>query len=159
MKGLSQLDLDFLTVHGDPYVVEAAVKGRQSTNLKILAVTFLTNLNRADLNQSLIKDGAISDLVKDRARIAFASGADGVICSANDIRKVRELKFPTKKIVVTPGIRPKGTLKNDQKRTGDPATALDDGADYLVIGRPITASKYPLKALNKITDQVLLGLK
>ena len=61
LKGLSQLGLDFVTVHGDPYVVKAAVKGRENTNLKILAVTFLTSLNRIDLNQSLIKDGKISE--------------------------------------------------------------------------------------------------
>ena len=158
VKGLSQFDLDFLTVHGDPYVIEAAVKGRDNTNLKILAVTFLTSLNRTDLNQSLIKDGEITDLVKQRASIAFAAGADGVICSAGDIKNVRELRPKTRKLIVTPGIRPKGISKDDQKRVGDPGEALRDGADFLVLGRPITASRDPAKNLEKITDQIVSSL-
>ena len=78
VRGLAQYDLDFLTVHGDPHVVRAAKEGASGSNLKILAVTILTSLERSDLDESLIRDGAIPDLVAERAGRAFDAGADGV---------------------------------------------------------------------------------
>ena len=81
VRGLAQFDLDFLTVHGDPHVVRAAKQGAAGSGLKILAVTILTSLDRADLDASLIQPGNISDLVQSRAGRAFDAGADGVIAS------------------------------------------------------------------------------
>lgn len=84
VSGLAQFDLDFLTVHGDPNVVRAAAAGRGDTNLKILAVTILTSLDRSDLDLALIRDGDIKQIVEERARLAFLAGADGVIASPQE---------------------------------------------------------------------------
>lgn len=84
VRGLAQFDLDFLTVHGDPHVVRAAKEGAAGTNLKILGVTILTSLDRADLDEALIKSGEISDLVQERAGLALTAGADGVIASPQE---------------------------------------------------------------------------
>jgi len=84
VRGLAQFDLDFLTVHGDPHVVRAAREGAGGGDMKILAVTILTSLDRADLDASLIRDGAVPDLVVERASRAFEAGAHGVIASPQE---------------------------------------------------------------------------
>ena len=147
---LSNLGIDFLTVHGDPSVVEAALVGKKNNNLKILAVTFLTSQNRADLNMSLIKKGNLEDLVLERATNAINAGADGLIASPLEVTLLRSLKCTTGKIIVTPGIRPRNSDLGDQKRISTPSEALAAGADYLVIGRPIWQSKNPRLATEKI---------
>ena len=91
VRGLAQFDLDFLTVHGDPYVVRAAKEGAAGKDLKILAVTILTSLDRQDLDGALIKDGEIRDLVQERAGNAFTAGADGVIASPQEAALIRAL--------------------------------------------------------------------
>jgi len=91
VRGLAQYDLDLLTVHGDPHVVRAAVKGRGERVTKIMAVTILTSLDRADLDAALIKKGEIGDLVVERARIALDAGADGVIASPQEAAMIRAL--------------------------------------------------------------------
>lgn len=143
VQGFSQFGLDFLTVHGDPQVVRAAVKGRGESSLKILAVTILTSLDRADLDACLYKGGSVEELVVERARNAFLAGADGVIASAAEAKLIRELKEAEGKLIVTPGIRPEGAEVFDQKRVVTPKLALENGADYLVIGRPIWAASDP----------------
>ncbi|MGB1208284.1 MAG: orotidine 5'-phosphate decarboxylase / HUMPS family protein, partial [Paracoccaceae bacterium] len=91
VRGLAQFDLDFLTVHGDPHVVRAAKEGAAGKDLKILAVTILTSLDRADLDASCIKAGNITDLVQERAGQAFMNGADGVIASPQEAALIRAL--------------------------------------------------------------------
>ena len=147
IRNLNYLDIDFLTVHGDPQVVSSAVKANENPNMQILAVTLLTSLNRKDLNDSLIKDGNLTDLVVERAKNAFLSGANGVIASPNEALRIRNLKQSEKKIIVTPGIRLKHETKNDQKRISDPATAFKNGSDYIVVGRPILKSENPLEQI------------
>ena len=88
VAGIAQYDLDFLTVHGDPHVVRAAVAGRGDSNLKILAVTILTSLDRNDLDECLIRAGDVQDLVVERARRALDAGADGVLIRAGLIDQV-----------------------------------------------------------------------
>ena len=151
---LSNLGIDFLTVHGDPSVVEAALIGKKNNNLKILAVTFLTSQNRADLNMSLIKKGSLEDLVQERATNAINAGADGLIASPLEVTLLRSLKCTTGKIIVTPGIRPRNSDLGDQKRISTPSEALAAGADYLVIGRPIWQSKNPRLATEKILNDL-----
>ena len=151
---LSNLGIDFLTVHGDPSVVEAALIGKKNNNLKILAVTFLTSQNRADLNMSLIKKGNLEDLVQERATHAINAGADGLIASPLEVTLLRSLKCTTGKIIVTPGIRPRNSDLGDQKRISTPSEALAAGADYLVIGRPIWQSKNPRLATEKILNDL-----
>ena len=91
VRGLSQFELDFLTVHGDPHVVRAAKEGAAGKDLKILAVTILTSLDRNDLDDALIKSGDITDLVQERAGKALAAGADGVIASPQEAALIRAL--------------------------------------------------------------------
>jgi orotidine-5'-phosphate decarboxylase len=109
VRGIAQFDLDFLTVHGDPYVVRAAKEGAAGKDMKILAVTILTSLDRADLDDALIKPGDISDLVLERAGKAFDAGADGVIASPQEAAIIRALPEATGKLIVTPGVRPTGS--------------------------------------------------
>jgi orotidine-5'-phosphate decarboxylase len=137
VRGLAQFDIDFLTVHGDPHVVRAAKEGASGTDLKILGVTILTSLDRSDLDGCLIRDGAIPDLVVERAGLAFEAGADGIIASPQEAAAIRALPEAKGRLIVTPGVRPAGADLGDQKRVATPASAIGDGADHIVVGRPI----------------------
>ena len=154
VRGLAQFDLDFLTVHGDPHVVRAAKEGAADSKLKILAVTILTSLDRKDLDASLIKAGDIRNLVAERAELAFEAGADGIIASPQEARLVRALSNSKGKLIVTPGVRPKGTALGDQKRITTPREAIANGADHIVVGRPIWQSKDPRQTALSIIDDI-----
>ena len=143
VRGLTGFDIDFLTVHGDPHVVRAAVAGRGDTTTRILAVTILTSLERGDLDDGLMIAGPVRDLVAERARQAFLAGADGVIASPQEAGLIRALPEAAGKLIVTPGVRPRGTEKGDQKRIATPAEAIAEGADHIVVGRPIWQSDDP----------------
>ena len=154
VKGISKFDIDFLTVHGDPSVVTAAKNGAAGSNLKILAVTILTSLDRKDLDASMIKNGDIKDLVSERASRAFEAGADGVIASPQECISIRDLPNSKNKLIVTPGIRPVGTEFGDQKRVSTPKEAILNGADHIVVGRPIVNAKNKKLAAVKILDDI-----
>ncbi|PSL18381.1 orotidine-5'-phosphate decarboxylase [Shimia abyssi] len=154
VRGLAQFDLDFLTVHGDPHVVRAAKEGAAGTNLKILGVTILTSLDRGDLDASLIKPGDIQDVVTERAAKAFEAGADGVIASPQEAALIRALPEATNRLIVTPGVRPTGAALGDQKRVATPASAISDGADHIVVGRPIHGSDNPKGAAQAIVNEL-----
>ncbi len=154
VRGLAQFDLDFLTVHGDPYVVKAAKEGAGGKDMKILAVTILTSLDRQDLDGALIKEGAIKDLVQERAGNAFAAGADGVIASPQEAALIRALPEANGKLIVTPGVRPAGADLGDQKRVATPANAIADGADHIVVGRPIWKAADPRTATQAILSEL-----
>ena len=154
VRGLAQFDLDFLTVHGDPHVVRAAKEGAAESKLKILAVTILTSLDREDLDASLIKAGDIRNLVAERAELAFEAGADGIIASPQEAGLVRALSNSKGKLIVTPGVRPKGTALGDQKRITTPSEAIANGADHIVVGRPIWQSKDPRQTALSIIDDI-----
>lgn len=154
VRGLAQFDLDFLTVHGDPYVVKAAKQGAAGKDLKILAVTILTSLDRADLDGALIREGDIADLVTERAGRAFEAGADGVIASPREAALIRALPQAAGKLIVTPGVRPAGAALGDQKRVETPAAALAAGADHLVVGRPIWQAEDPQGAAQAILREI-----
>lgn len=149
-----QANMDFMTVHGDPHVVRAAVKARGDAATKILAVTFLTSLDRADLDNMLIQDGAIADLVVQRAQHAFQAGADGVIASPQEAALIRSLPEADGKIIVTPGVRPQGAALGDQKRTATPAEAIAAGANHIVVGRPILNAPSPQDAAAMILAEI-----
>lgn len=146
VRGLAQFDLDFLTVHGDPYVVKAAKEGAAGKDMKILAVTILTSLDRADLDSALIKPGDITDLVQERAGRALEAGADGVIASPQEAALIRALPQAEGKLIVTPGVRPAGAALGDQKRVMTPAQAVAAGVDHIVVGRPIWQAANPRQA-------------
>ena len=154
VSGLCEAEFDFLTVQGDPQVVRAAVKGRGAYSTKILAVTFLTSLDRDDLDQNMIKPGTIGDLAVSRAEKAILAGADGVIASPKELTLLRKNPHCMQKIIVTPGIRQTKSATNDQKRVASPNEALKNGASYLVIGRPICQAKDPLAAYEEIKIEV-----
>ncbi|AWD22306.1 orotidine-5'-phosphate decarboxylase [Fuscovulum blasticum] len=150
VRGLAQYDLDFLTVHGDPQVVRAAAEGRRGAGLKILAVTVLTSLDRADLDANLIRPGDIHDITLERAARALAAGADGVIASPQEAAMIRALPEAAGKLIVTPGVRPEGAATGDQKRIATPAQAIGDGADHIVVGRPVWQAADPAAAARSI---------
>ncbi len=150
VRSLKNYGLDFLTVHGDPHVVRAAVEGKAGSDLKILAVTILTSLDRADLDAALIAPGEMSDLVVERAARAMAAGADGVIASPREAALIRALPEAAGKLIVTPGVRPAGSALGDQKRVMTPGEAIRAGADHIVVGRPITAAESPRDAAHAV---------
>lgn len=150
VRGLAQFDLDFLTVHGDPNVVRAAKEGASGKDLKILAVTILTSLDRNDLDANLIKPGEMQDLVTERAGLALAAGADGVIASPQEAGRIRALPEAKGRLIVTPGVRPTSSDAGDQKRIATPAKAITDGADHIVIGRPIWQAADPQQTTRAI---------
>jgi len=154
VRGLSQFDLDFLTVHGDPHVVDAAKQGAAGSNLKILGVTILTSLDRADLDNCLIQQGDIKDLVITRAAKAFEAGADGVIASPQEATMIRALPEAKGRLIVTPGVRPTGSALGDQKRIATPYDAIKDGADHIVVGRPVWTAKSPAQAAKDIVSSL-----
>ena len=154
VRGLAQFDLDFLTVHGDPHVVRAAQIGKGGKEMKILAVTILTSLDRDDLNASCLKPGDVQDLVLERAANALSAGADGVIASPQEAALIRALPEAADKLIVTPGVRPAGAALGDQKRVATPAQAILDGADHIVVGRPIWQATSPIAAAKAVLAEL-----
>ena len=137
--------ISFATVHGNQAMMEAAAQ--EKGEVKILAVTVLTSLDRGDLDD-LGFSCDVERLVLSRARRAMQAGCDGVISSGLEAQKLKA-EFQDKLLVVTPGIRP---VKNedDQKRTVDVAQAFANGADYIVVGRPIRSAADPRAAAQAI---------
>ncbi|MGH1370129.1 MAG: orotidine-5'-phosphate decarboxylase [Maritimibacter sp.] len=154
VRGLKDYGLDFLTVHGDPHVVRAASEGKGESDLKILAVTILTSLERADLDAALMQPGDVQGLVVERARRALEAGADGVISSPREAAMIRALPEAKGKLIVTPGVRPAGAELGDQKRVATPGQAIQDGADHIVVGRPITRAPDPRLAAQAILSEL-----
>ena len=154
VRGLAQFDLDFLTVHGDPHVVRAAKEGAAGSDLKILGVTILTSLDRADLDAALIQPGDLPDLVLTRAARALEAGADGVIASPQEAAAIRALPEAAGKLIVTPGVRPQGAALGDQKRVATPAQAVKNGVDHIVVGRPIWQAPDPAAAARAILAEL-----
>ncbi|MDO5657261.1 MAG: orotidine-5'-phosphate decarboxylase [Paracoccus sp. (in: a-proteobacteria)] len=154
VRGLARFDLDFLTVHGDPHVVRAAKEGAAGSVTRILAVTILTSLDRADLDAGLIKPGDLPDLVAERAGRAFEAGADGVIASPQEAALIRALPQAHGRLIVTPGVRPAGAALGDQKRVETPSAAMAAGADHIVVGRPIWQATDPRAAAQAIQAEL-----
>ncbi|GGE38090.1 orotidine 5'-phosphate decarboxylase [Primorskyibacter flagellatus] len=154
VRGIAQFDLDFLTVHGDPHVVRAAKEGAAGSGMKILAVTILTSLDRGDLDESLILPGTPRDIVIERAGRAFEAGSDGIICSPQEAAAIRDLPEADGRLIVTPGVRPSGASLGDQKRVATPAVAIKDGADHIVVGRPVWRADDPRAAALAIQHEI-----
>ena len=143
---------DFLTVHGEPQVMAAAVRGRGASGLKILAVTVLTSLADADLVEMGYAETA-RGLVERRIHQAMAAGCDGVIASPHEAALARTLGGRDF-LVVTPGVRPDWSAKNDQARAATPLDALRAGASHIVCGRPITAANDPHAAALRVVSEM-----
>ena len=148
----ARLGATFLTVHEGGKAVAAAVEGARGSNLKILAVTVLTSWDAGDLKDMGISL-SVEELVLHRARKALAGGAHGVIASGREAAALRE-QLGKDFVIVTPGIRPSGASADEQKRATTPAAAIAAGADYLVVGRPITQAPNPMDAALKIVQEM-----
>ena len=142
----------FLTVHGSKTVMKAAVEGRGDAATKLLAVTVLTSFDQEDL-ADLGYTTLISDLVELRVKKAVESGIEGIVCSPLEVARVREVGGPNLKLI-TPGVRSAGSAKGDQKRVATPLEAIQNGADYLVIGRQVTRAEDPRAACEQILSEI-----
>ena len=141
VESIAALGVTFLTIHGYPQTMRAAVEAKAGSRLKLLAVTVLTSYDDIDLHEAGYALG-VDELVADRAKRAHDLGLDGIVCSAAEASALH-LLVGNDMVLVTPGIRPAGSAHNDQKRVVTPASAIAAGADYLVVGRPITAAPDP----------------
>jgi orotidine-5'-phosphate decarboxylase len=142
----------FLTVHAYPQTMKAAKLAATGSSLRLLGVTVLTSYDDHDLADAGYAYG-VEDLVARRAVQAREAGLDGLILSAEEVGAARA-RFGQDMILVTPGIRPAGTNSGDQKRTMTPAAAIAAGADYLVVGRPVTQAKNPRAAAEAIIAEI-----
>jgi orotidine-5'-phosphate decarboxylase len=138
----------FLTIHGVGQVMRAAIEGRGDSSMKLLAVTVLTSFDQRDV-QELGYECTLADLVGQRVRLAMQVGVDGIVASPLEAGAIRA-EAGAAAILVTPGVRSRGVAAGDQKRVATPAEAVRDGADYVVIGRQVTRSADPPRALAAI---------
>lgn len=145
----------FLTVHAERSIMEAAA--REKGELKILAVTVLTSFDQRSLAE-MGYAGSVEDLVLRRAHVALESGCDGVIASGLEAPRIKA-QFGDRLLVVTPGVRPAGSGAQDQKRVVDVAQAFANGADYIVVGRPIRDAADPRVAASAIQDTIASTFK
>jgi orotidine-5'-phosphate decarboxylase len=144
---------DLLTVHAEPQVMAAAVKGRGGARyMKIVGVTVMTSLTEDDLKDMGYGLG-VEALVERRIRQAVDAGLDGVVASPHEAALARRIAGPGF-LVITPGVRPEWSAKNDQARAATPADALKAGASYLVCGRPITGANDPRSAALKVAAEM-----
>ncbi len=143
---------DFLTVHAEPQVMAAAVRGRAGAAVKILGVTVLTSLSDADL-VAIGYQKSLETLVEQRVRQAIDAGLDGVVTSPREAAIARRIAGPAF-LVVTPGVRPAWAGADDQARAATPAEALAAGASHVVCGRPITAAADPREAALTIAEEM-----
>lgn len=142
----------FLTVHAmDRKTIAAAARGRGDAKLKLLGVTVLTNLSRADLAEHGVDEAPLA-VVQRRAMMARDGGFDGIIASGQEARALRERLRQS--LIVTPGIRPAGADAQDQTRVVTPKAAIEAGADYIVVGRPITRAGDPRAAAEAIVAEI-----
>jgi len=146
----------FLTVHAFPQTMTAAKLAAAGSSLRILGVTVLTSCDDRDLADAGYAYG-VRDLVSRRAAQACEAGIDGLILSAEEASVIRA-SVGNKMILVTPGIRQEGSTAADQKRTTTPAAAIAAGADYLVVGRPVTQAKNPREAAAAIVTEIACAL-
>lgn len=152
VRSIVPLGMTFATVHAYPKAMRAAVAARGDAPLGLLGVTVLTSMSDADVLDAGYGGNAAA-LVARRAADARAAGMTGVVSSPAEAAAVRAIVGPGMAIV-TPGVRPAGASAGDQQRVSTPSDAIRAGADYLVVGRPITAAPDPRHAANAIIAEV-----
>jgi len=152
VESVAKVGATFLTVHGYPQTMKAAVAGKAGAKLKILAVTVLTSYDDNDLAGAGYRL-TVGELAAERARQARECGVDGLVCSAEEVAALRKIAG-SGMVLVTPGIRPAGSASGDQKRIMTPAKAIAAGADYLVVGRPILEAADPKAAAQAIVAEI-----
>ena len=151
----AEMGVWMLNVHtsGGSKMMEAAwqAANKSANPPLVIGVTILTSLNQVDMNELGVKD--ISNQINDLATLAYKSSLDGIVCSAGDVRNIKSL-LGEDFLTITPGIRPISAPKDDQSRISSAKQAIEDGSDYLVIGRPITQSSDPLKSLEIFLKEI-----
>ena len=152
----AELNVTFLTVHGVASIMKAAAAGRGNSSMKIFGVTVLTSMDAEDIKEMGFECN-VEDLVIARAKKALEVGVDGVIASAREAAELRK-QTGNKLLIVSPGIRPSGSSRDDQKRVATPSEAMRAGADYLVLGRPIYAASDPTAAAQTIIREMAAAL-
>src|SRR5690348_8833352 len=152
VESVAQMGATFLTVHAYPQTMKAAVDGKKTSKLRILAVTVLTSYDDADLAAAGYEMN-VKELAAARAAQARGIGVDGLVCSPEEVGSLRAVVGPGM-VLVTPGIRPAGSGAGDQKRIMTPARAIDAGADYLVVGRPVLEARDPRAAADSIVAEI-----
>jgi orotidine-5'-phosphate decarboxylase len=149
--------VSFVTVHGDWQIIQSAVKGKRGRDIKIFSITVLTSLDDATL-ASMGYSLTSEQLVHLRVREALKHGCDGIIASAHDDPdNIRKVAGNEKLLIATPGIRGPGDPVDDHRRSADAATAIERGADYLVVGRPIISHPDPAERARKIIAEMEAG--
>jgi orotidine-5'-phosphate decarboxylase len=146
----------FATIHGNDAIIKAALSDRG--NVKVLAVTVLTSFDESDMRQMGLT-GTVEELVLIRSRKALNLGCDGVVSSALEAKPLRD-ELGSNFLVVTPGIRPESSVagEDDQKRIATARQAILNGADHVVIGRPIRMAADPISTIKKLQDEIAQGL-
>jgi orotidine-5'-phosphate decarboxylase len=155
---LNNRGVTFATIHGNDPIIRAAVEAKG--DLALLAVTVLTSFDQEDM-QAMGMTQSIEDLVYFRARRALELGCDGVVSSGLEAKRLRD-RLGVKLLIVTPGIRPGANIydqQDDQQRIVTARQAIADGADYLVVGRPITKAAEPIEVINMLQDEIMQGLE
>lgn len=163
IREAAKLNVSMLTIHtsGGFQMMEAARHAAEETarrqkvkrRPKIFGVTILTSLNERELKETLAVEKSLEKTVQNLAGMADKAGLDGVVASGNELSLIRS-KVGKDFLVITPGIRPAWSVKGDQSRVMTPKRAFDLGANYLVIGRPITEAKDPLEAAQRVIEEV-----
>ena len=153
VESANRLGVQMLTIHlsGGSEMVRAAVAARPD-NMLLLGVTVLTSSTEETLREIGVQDKVDHQVLR-LAKLGVEAGIDGVVASAHEIKPLRR-EFGNKIKIVVPGIRPSWSEAGDQRRTMTPLEALEAGADYLVIGRPITAHRNPNEAVTKILEEI-----
>jgi orotidine-5'-phosphate decarboxylase len=157
VENVARMGVDFLTIHANAPTLRAAAAGRGSSQLQLLAVTVLTSMGPEDLADLGFADMSVEDLVLKRARQTREAGVDGVIASPLEAAAIRAQEGDRLKIV-TPGIRRQTDAIGDQKRAMSPREAIAAGADYLVVGRPISNAQDPRREAEAIQEEIAAAL-
>ncbi|MGB0908822.1 MAG: orotidine-5'-phosphate decarboxylase [Nitrospirales bacterium] len=162
VANVATLGVDFLTIHGNSATMKAACRGKAQQSLKILAVPLLSSWNEKDLQELFLvgptaeftpKFATLDDYVYWRADQAISQGCDGLIASGEYVKKLRA-RFDEKIFIISPGIRPSGSPTDEHKRSLTPGKAIQDGANYVVVGRPIRDASDRKDMAQRILDDI-----
>jgi orotidine-5'-phosphate decarboxylase len=160
VQSIAELGVDFVTVHGNTSILTQAVAGRGTSNLKIFAITVLTSLDDLDMRE-MGYTVSVEKMVDYKTRSAIAAGCDGVIASGLEARMIRQIADETRMpslLIAAPGIRSAGVSRDDQKRVSTPESAIESGADYVVMGRQIVRAKNPRDEAKRVLDAIANAL-
>ncbi len=162
VANVAAIGVDFLTIHGNSATLKAACLGKVDQKLKLLAVPLLSSWNETDLQELFLvgptedfipKFDNLDDYVFWRADQAISQGCDGLIASGEYVKKLRK-RFDEKVLLISPGIRPTGSSTNEHKRSLTPGTAIQDGANYVVVGRPIRDAANRKEVAQRIIEDI-----